>query len=327
VETAVVLADHPSSVVSTADDVMLNLATFLRINVSEGDASENTIRAYLTHIGQFYRWCLERGIDAGRATETDLATYRRYLVMQGYKRSTMAVKLSAVRRFFQAAIWGGLREDNPAEGLRAPRQHTTRRDHILARYLSPEEVALLLSLPALDAPAGIRDLAMMGLMYYHGLRVSEVAKLEMQSVRLEVGQLLIQKSKGSKDRVLPLVDDSTGMLRSWLTIRREMANKRSGAGLFLSLSKATHGAPITSGGVRWVVNRYLTLAGIRRPGVSCHALRHAHASHVIEAGGDLVALSQEMGHASIETTGIYTHVVDAMRQNPAAYIQKMKASL
>jgi site-specific recombinase XerD len=161
---------------------------------------------------------------------------------------------------------------------------------------------------------------MMGVMYYHGLRVSEVAGLEARDVRLDGRQLHVRESKGGKDRVLPLVDKTSGMLRAWADARPQVVTKRSGAAFFLSLSKPCYGSPLTPHGARWIVNNYLELAGLRRPGLSCHALRHAHASHVIEAGGDLVALSQEMGHASIETTGVYTHVVDAMAQNPAAYL-------
>lgn len=150
-----------NDLVATAD-AFERLADFLRLNVAEGDASENTIRAYLSHIAQFVAWCAENGIEPARASEHDLAVYRRALAQAGYKRSSIGVMLSAVRRFYEAAIWRGLRADNPAAGLKPPRDHTTRRDRIIERYLSEEEVDALLATPDWS-PGGIRDRAMMSL--------------------------------------------------------------------------------------------------------------------------------------------------------------------
>ena len=117
------------------------------------------------------------------------------------------------------------------------------------------------------------------------------------------------------------------MARSWLTVRRQICTKKSGKAFFLSLSKRNLGGPISVNGIRDQVNHYLKAAGLKRPGVSCHALRHSHASHYIEEGGDIVTLSQEMGHASIETTGIYTHVANAIEHNPAAKLEERQRNL
>jgi site-specific recombinase XerD len=116
--TTIISADQATVLQPTSTaDVLDQLATFLRINIAAGDASENTIRAYLSHVGQFVEWCWNEDLDPGRATETHLAEYRHYLSSEaGYKRSTIGVKLSALRRFYQAAVWRGLRPDNPAEG-------------------------------------------------------------------------------------------------------------------------------------------------------------------------------------------------------------------
>lgn len=303
---------------------MESLALFLRLNVAQGDASEHTITGYMIHIRQFYGWCVEGGLQPGRANEFDLARYRRHLVTQGYKRSTITVKLSAVRRFFQAAIWRGLRDDNPAAGLKAPREHTTRRDQVLARYLSPEEISELLSVPDRSTQAGIRDWAMIGVMYFHGLRVSEVANLELLDVKMDAKQIHVRSGKGGKDRVLPMIETTHNMLWSWLKVRHQICSKKTGNAFFLSLSQRNLGGPISVNGIRDRVNHALAMAGLKRPGISCHALRHAHASHFVAAGGEIVVLSQEMGHASIETTSIYTHVANAIKSNPAAKLEEQQ---
>jgi site-specific recombinase XerD len=313
--------------ITPASDVMQNLATFLRLNVAEGDASEHTIEGYLIHIRQFYEWCQSHSIPAGQATEEHLAYYRRHMVEQGYKRSTITVKLSAIRRFYQAAIWRGLRQDNPAEGLKAPRDHTTRRDQIMERYLSPEEVALLLDAPDRGTQAGIRDWAIIGFMYFHGLRVSEVSGLELSHVNLDAMQLQVKGGKGNKDRVTHLTETTAHMARSWLTVRREVFTKKSGSVFFLSFSRRNLGGPISVNGVRDQVNHYLGATGLKRPGVSCHALRHSHATHYVEAGGDLATLSGEMGHANIQTTGEYLHVANAVRDNPAKKLEETQRNL
>ena len=321
--TAIIpIADTEIVRASSTDDVLAQLAVFLRINVSAGDASENTIKAYQLHIGQFALWCWDSGIDPGQASELDLARYRRHLVTEDYERSTIAVKLSAVRRFFEAAIWHGLRADNPAEGLKPPRQHTTRRDKLLERYLSREAVLALLDAPPLGTVGGVRDRAMMGLMYYHGLRVSEICHLTLDDLHRDVEppSLHIVKAKGGKDRVVLLVEKSLSRLDLWLEVRPQIVNQTSASAVFLSLSNNSQGEPIKAPGARWAVQRWLKETTLYRAGFGPHVLRHCHGSHALAQGADLYVLSVEMGHASTDTTGVYLHVVDAVRQNPAGFL-------
>ena len=105
----------------TKPDILDAFAAFLRLNVAQGDASPQTVRSYHAHVGQYVTWCDEEGIELAGAREEDLEAYRRHLVDADYTRGTISVKLSAVRRLYQAAVWRGLRADNPAEGLKAPR--------------------------------------------------------------------------------------------------------------------------------------------------------------------------------------------------------------
>lgn len=305
-------------------DILDRLSDFLRLNVAEGDAAESTIEIYLIHIRQFASWCREQEIEPALATPHDLALFRRALAEAEYKRNTIGAKLSAVRRFYEAAIWHGYRDDNPAAGLKPPREHTSKRDRILERYLTAEQVHDLLSAPD-DTDVGKRDRAMMGLMYYHGLRVSEIVALTLDDI---VGEdptrLMIESSKGGRSRSVIMVGISKQLLDEWLAVREQYATSESEDAVFLSRCVSAEGTPLSTDGVRYVVNGYLKELGYYREGLSCHALRHAHASHVMADGGDIVALANEMGHASVETTGVYTHVADAQRRNPAAILEKMQ---
>jgi len=302
-------------------DILDRLASFLRVNVAEGDAAESTIKTYCGHIRNYAAWCAEEGVNAASATEHDLALYRRWLAEEGYARNSIAAKLSAVRRFYEAAIWRGYRDDNPAAGLKPPREHTTTEDRILERYLTPEQVQNLLAAPDIDTDAGKRDLAMMALMYYHGLRVSEVVALTVDHIVLgEPVRILVEQSKGKRSRTLFLIPESNDALLDWMKARYSYVTDETEARVFVSFCVSAPGTPLTPQGIRWVVNGYLKDLGYYREGLSCHALRHAHASHVIAAGGSVMPLAREMGHASPETTNVYTHIVDALKQNPAALL-------
>ena len=291
------------------------LARFLRIHVAQGDASELTIKAYLAHIMQFVEWCTMEDIVPGQATEYDVANYRRALSAAGNARATIGAKLAAIRQFFAAAVWRGLRADNPAEGISPPPDHTSQFDRILERYLSPQQVQLLLASPSLDTVAGRRDIALLSLLYYHGLRISEAAKLTLPDL-LDEGKFRIL-GKGKKTRINTLVPVTQDRLAAWLRDRQAISTKHSGDAIFLSLSRAQQGRQITTPGARWVVKRHLKSVGLWQPGLGPHALRHTHITHALIAGADLHAIAREVGHSSILTTTVYVHVAAAIQENPA----------
>ena len=163
-----------SEVSTITASLLVDFGEFLRLHVADGDASEHTIQSYHSNAAQFVRWCQDEGLDPARATERDLIAYRKYLT-ERYTRGTVAVKLAAVKRLFEAATWHGLRPDNPAAGLRAPRDKTERAERI--KFLPLEGLRRLLNAPRDDTPSGIRDRVILALMGRHGLRVSEVAHL------------------------------------------------------------------------------------------------------------------------------------------------------
>lgn len=294
-------------------------ADFLRLNVAQGDASPKTIASYRTEVRQYSLWCQDQAINPARATESDLLTYRRYLIETGYSRGTIATKLAAIRRFYEAATWRGLRPDNPAAGLKAPKEKTAREDKI--KYLPLEGFKRLLSAPVVTTTAGIRDRAILALMGYHGLRVEEVCTLELDNLELDnLAANVI--GKGSKTRKINLIEQSVMALAAWLKIRPVIDSPT----VFCSLANNTPAGPMTTRAMRYLVDSYLDQTGLKAQGVSCHSLRHSFATWSRAGGASIDALAAEMGHSSTQTTLLYAKIVDRMQENPAKYLAALMGS-
>jgi len=302
-------------------ELLATFARFLRLNVAEGDASPHTLRSYHAQVAQFVAWCQKHGIDPARATEKDIVAYRKALVDRGYKRGTIAVKLSAVRRLYQAATWHGLRGDNPAEGVKIPKEKTARAERI--KFLPLSGLKRLL-----DAPEGVglratRDRAVLALLARHGLRVSEVAALSAADVNLEARTVSVT-GKGRKTRTIYLTEASARALSAWLSVREQVARKDEPA-LFVTLDNRTRGTAMTDRAIRYLVDGYLGGLGLKAAGVSCHALRHSAATWARAGGAKLDAISDMLGHASVTTTQVYAKLVDKMEENPARYLEALLA--
>jgi integrase/recombinase XerD len=198
---------------------MAGFAKFLRLHTADGDASSATIRSYYSNAGQFVAWCAERSINPATVTEDDIAVYRRELVAQ-YAMGTVGVKLVAIRRLYEAAVWRGLRQDNPAAGLKAPKDKTERAERI--KFLPLDGLRQLLEAPEGGNPTAVRDRAILTLMGRHGLRVSEVAGLTIDSADF-AGTIKVI-GKGYKTRTVYLTETSAGALRAWLDIRGSVAD-------------------------------------------------------------------------------------------------------
>lgn len=286
-------------------DMAAALADYLRLNVAEGDASPKYIASIQTEIGQFLQWCKTAHVTPILASESDLKAYRANLIPK-HTRGTIATKLAALRRLYEAAVWRGLRPDNPAAGLKAPKDKTTREDAI--KFLPLEGFKRLLTLPD-----NTRDRAILALMGYHGLRVDEVARLELGAI--EADHLLVT-GKGNKQRKVYLIDQSAATLEAWLDHRPECESKT----VFVSMGNRSKGAPLTTRGIRFMVDSYLVRADLKAQGISCHSLRHSFATWSLAGGAKLQAISGAMGHSSIETTQVYAKLVDRMTDNPARYL-------
>lgn len=289
-------------------DLNQAMADFLRLNVADGDASAKTIASYLTEVRQYTRWCETVRINPARATENDVRSYRAYLI-DSYSRGTVATKLAAIRRFYDAAVWRGLRVDNPAKGLKAPKDRTAREDSV--KFLPLEGFKRILAIPD-----NARDKAILALMGWHGLRVEEVVNLDLDNLALE-GELqtLTVTGKGNKIRKIHLIERSAAALSAWLAIRQS-----DGPAVFVSTGNRGRGERLSTRGIRYTVDSFLDQAGLKAAGISCHSLRHSFATWSMAGGAKLSAISGAMGHSSIETTQVYAKIVDGITENPSRYL-------
>ena len=180
--TALPAVPSPGTVAADEADLLAAFADFLRLDVAQGDASPETIRAYAGQVQAFVTWCQAQGIRPAAASEADLKAYRAALVAEGYARSTIAARLNAVRRFYAMAQARGFRPDNPAQGIKSPPDRADRADRI--KWLPLTAVSRLLAAPDAQTLKGKRDRAILVLMALHGLRVAEVVALQMADLDL-----------------------------------------------------------------------------------------------------------------------------------------------
>lgn len=308
------------SKVTDEAELLAAFADFLRLDVAQGDASPETIRAYAGQVQAFVTWCQTQGIRPAAASEADLKAYRAALVAGGYARSTIAARLNAVRRFYAMAQARSFRPDNPAQGIKAPPDRADRAERI--KWLPLAALSRLLTAPDTHTLKGKRDRAILALLALHGLRVAEVVALEMADLDLTAPPLgaLSVPGKGKKRRRVLLVEASRTALEVWLAVRSQVVAQDEDV-LFVGLQRnAGRGTALDRRGARGMVDGYLVELGLKRPRMSCHALRHSFATLSRAAGARLDAISRAMGHSNIATTQIYAQIVDAAAENPARFL-------
>jgi integrase/recombinase XerC len=300
-------------------DVAEAFARFLRLHVAEGDASPATVRTYHAQAGQFVTWCQQQSVNPATATEEDVLAYRKHLVDAGYKQSTIALKLAVVRRLYESIRWHGLRGDNPAAGVKAPRDRTGREERV--KYLPLEGLKQILAAPRGDGPLPRRDRAILALLGVHGLRVAEVASLKLADVDLSEGMVRVL-GKGRKIRTVYLVDRTMELMTTWLDVREAIA-KATECALFVVIGPNGTGTALGPRGIRYLVDKYLADLELKAHGISCHALRHSAATWSRAGGARLDAIAAMLGHASVTTTGVYAKIVDKIAENPARYLEEL----
>ena len=317
-----IIPSSPAPLAATDADALAAFGDFLRLHVADGDASPATLRTYRGNVAAFYAWCQGQGIPAAQATADDLAAYRRALVESGLSRSTVSTRLAAVARFFEAARWRGLRQDNPAAGLKAPRDKTAAAERI--KFLPPDGVGRLLAACPDDA-RGKRDRALLALFGLQGPRVAELAALDLVDVDLAAtpATVRIEHGKGGKARTLYLAQTDRDALAAWLAIRAQLPTQD--AAVFVttqSNQEGEAGRRLSDRSIRRRIDHYLRVTGLKRQGVSCHSLRHSFGTWSAAAGVGVDAISAALGHSSLIPTGIYVKVADRIKQNPAAALEK-----
>lgn len=274
-------------------DLNFPVKTFL---LQLSDRSENTRHAYRRDLEAFIEFLNSRDIQSWQ--DVGVSTIRSYIASRhrrGISGRSLQRSLSSIRRFFNFLIDEGIHNSNPAEIIKAPKS-----PHKLPKILTTDEANKLLNMSP-DDPLIQRDLAMMELMYSSGLRVSELAGLDMEDLDLHSGQVNVT-GKGNKQRLVPVGSKAITAIRNWLSHRKEFLNEEHHA-VFLS----RNGKRIS---VRSIQERFRQL-GIRQElnsRIHPHMLRHSFASHLLESSGDLRAVQELLGHSDISTTQVYTHL-------------------
>ena len=276
--------------------------TFLNYLAVEKGFSGNTIAAYRNDLYSLSDY-LQRGRHTswqGLGSDT-LADYVLDLQNRGYSPTTLARKIASVKSFFAFLMDEGIVVKNPTEELRAPRIGRT-----LPKALSEEEVERLLRAPAqLQTPEGERDRAMLELLYATGMRVSELVSLDLDDVNLDQGFVRC-RGKGDKERMLPFHEDASETLQEYIEgARVTLMGPDKERALFLN----RWGDRLTRQGFWLILKEHAACAGITTP-VTPHTIRHSYATHMLRGGASLRQVQEFLGHASISTTQVYTHLTD-----------------
>ncbi|MBS7326768.1 MAG: site-specific tyrosine recombinase XerD [Thiopseudomonas sp.] len=266
--------------------------------------SDNTQAAYQTDLLQYAGWLQPRGQSLLQAKRDDLLEYLGWRLQQGYKASSSARLLSALRRFYQQALEQGQVLEDPSALVDMPK---TRRN--LPDTLTESDVDRLLETPDITEPLGLRDRCMLEVLYATGLRVSELVGLKLDEVSLRQGVVRVM-GKGSKERLVPMGEQALDWLERYLAQGRPLL---LGGKMSDVVFPSQRGQQMTRQTFWYRIKLHAQVAGIIKP-LSPHTLRHAFATHLLNHGADLRVVQMLLGHSDLSTTQIYTHVAQARLQ-------------
>ena len=239
--------------------------------------------------------------------EADVERIRRFLGQlseQGYSAATMARKIATLRSFHKWLQRFGVISNNPMTLIRTPRQAKR-----LPKAIDVSDVERLLATPDATTPLGARDRAMLETLYSTGIRVSELVGIDLADVD-EAGQALIVRGKGKRERIVPLGSHALRAISDWIAIRDRVGRGgEAQSPLFINRD----GGRISTRSVRRKLSKYLDQAGLD-PAISPHTLRHSFATHLLDNGADLRAVQELLGHRSLSTTQVYTHLTTKRMQ-------------
>lgn len=273
----------------------------------ERNSSEHTVKAYaedlfaardfLSHGGQL------PSLEA--LTTRQIRAFLAHLHESGYATSTIGRRLSSVRSFCRYLCRQGALERNPTEGLRSPRAGKK-----LPMFMGDSQIEMLLNAPPADTVLGIRDRAILETVYAGGLRVGELVALNLEDADLQQGFVRVQ-GKGKRQRLAPIGSYAVRAIEHWLQVRStKILPGREESALFLN----KNGTRLSTRSVARMLEKYLAQAGLD-PKISPHTLRHTFATHLLNRGADIRSVQEMLGHASITTTQIYTHLTsDRLRE-------------
>lgn len=282
---------------SEASSIRHWMAEYLAHLRIERNLSPRTLGAYGRDLEAFGAWLRENGLALADIDRPALRNYLGHRRDEGLSARSAARALSALRGFFRFAVGQGACGQDPTENLASPSLWRT-----IPRVLAAEEVERLLSAPDTGSVRGLRDRSMLETLYATGLRVSELVELTLDRLRLEPGFVRVV-GKGGKERLVPLGGSAVDWIRAYLDGARLRIDRDRRPELYLNM----RGRPMTRQGFWKNLKQYAVEAGISSP-ISPHVLRHSFATHLLEHGADLRAVQMMLGHSSMTTTEIYTHV-------------------
>lgn len=280
------------------EDAVGRFLEYLRV---ERNASPLTVKSYaedLATLVDHFRDPRGGTPEPHSLTPLELRGYAARLHESGYAKSTIARRLACLRSFFRFGQREGWSRDNPAKPLRNPR-----RQRRLPHFLSAEQLDALLAAPPAGEPLGLRDRALLEIIYGAGLRVSEAVGLNDEDVDW-AGDVLMIRGKGRRERLAPLGSHGRKALRAWLKARDDLSEQRGGrAPVFVN----RFGKRLTTRSIGRLLAKYLKPLGLD-PRTTPHSLRHSFATHLLDRGADIRSVQELLGHKSLTTTQIYTHV-------------------
>ncbi len=266
------------------------------IRVEKG-LSKNSLEAYERDLRKLEAWAVKNGLELHTLKRQDLREWLIDLSRTSISENSKRRLISSIRGFYKFLMIDGHLDKSPAEDLDTPVK-----SFYLPKFLSQHEMERLLSQPDVETGSGLRDRAIIELMYACGLRVSEAVNLKTQNADIE-GGILTCTGKGSKTRRIPIGKNAIKWLRAYLVERRKMEIVAV-ENLFVS----TFGKPLNRQQIHAMIKEYSEKCGLE--GVSPHTLRHSFATHLVQNRADIRSVQQMLGHADISTTQIYTHITD-----------------
>ena len=284
-------------------EIATAIAAFLtHVRVEKG-LSPNTVSAYRRDLLKFEEFAKKRKLTVESVSRDDLVDFLAGLYRQKLESRTVARNLVTMRNFFRFALVQEMRTEDPTLNLESPKIRRS-----LPGYLRLEEVEKLLAQPDEKQPLGLRDRAMLEVLYSTGLRVSELVGLRVMDMDRAAGCVRCI-GKGDKERIVPIGKKAIALVERYLRDARPkllgVANKANVTMLFIN----RRGGPLSRVGVWKILSAYGRQAGMRK-GLTPHMLRHSFATHLLERGADLRSVQLMLGHSDISTTQIYTHVVE-----------------
>ncbi|HEX3083349.1 MAG TPA: site-specific tyrosine recombinase XerD [Pyrinomonadaceae bacterium] len=265
------------------------------IQVEKG-LSTNTLQSYARDVAKLQAWAEKNRKPIEKLQRQDLREWIARMSRDGLSPSSISRAVSAARGFFRFLMLDNHIDKHPAEDIKTPQRHSP-----LPKFLSEEEMERLLLAPDITTDTGVRDRALLELMYAAGLRVSEVCGLRAANLELDTA-LISCHGKGSKERRIPIGKSAVHWLQRYLTVRKQFGNEAK-AELFL------HRGRTMTRQVAWsIIKRHAATAGV--PDISPHTLRHSFGTHLMQHGADSRSVQALLGHSDISTTEIYTHITD-----------------